>query len=90
MGLMIGTRPDCFSDEVIDLIASYKKDNFELWVEIGMQTSCDYTLHAMNRGHGHGAGLCKYGAEALARTGREYQAILAWYYPAVEPVQAYG
>ena len=30
IGLMIATRPDCISDEVFDLIADYKRDNFEL------------------------------------------------------------
>jgi stage II sporulation protein D len=41
------------------------------------------------RGHGHGAGLCQYGAEALARQGADHRAILRWYYPQVELVRAY-
>jgi radical SAM superfamily enzyme len=36
---MIGTRPDALTDEIIDLIATYRKKNFELWIELGMQTS---------------------------------------------------
>jgi stage II sporulation protein D len=32
------------------------------------------------RGHGHGVGLCQYGARHLARQGRSYAEILAWYY----------
>lgn len=53
VGLMIGTRPDCLSDEVLDLIASYKKDDFELWLEIGMQTMHDQSLKFLNRHHSH-------------------------------------
>jgi stage II sporulation protein D len=33
------------------------------------------------RGHGHGAGMCQYGAEAMAKAGRPARAILARYYP---------
>lgn len=53
VGLMIGTRPDCLSDEVLDLISSYKKNGFELWVEIGMQSSHDRSLELLNRRHTH-------------------------------------
>jgi len=55
IGLMIGTRPDCLPDEVLDLIGSYKKDDFELWIEIGMQTKHDRSLRFLNRMHGNGA-----------------------------------
>ncbi|MCE9620471.1 MAG: SpoIID/LytB domain-containing protein [Planctomycetes bacterium] len=33
------------------------------------------------RGHGHGAGMCQYGAETMAKAGKSPQAILARYYP---------
>ncbi|PKL40584.1 MAG: TIGR01212 family radical SAM protein [Spirochaetae bacterium HGW-Spirochaetae-1] len=52
-GLMIGTRPDVLDDQVIELIASYRKPQFELWVEIGMQTMHDRSLIFLNRGHDH-------------------------------------
>ncbi len=32
-------------------------------------------------GHGHGVGLCQWGARGLARTGKNYLQILAHYYP---------
>jgi radical SAM protein (TIGR01212 family) len=51
IGLMIGTRPDCLPDETLDLIASYRKPGFELWLEIGMQTSHDKSLELLRRGH---------------------------------------
>jgi uncharacterized protein len=51
IGLMIGTRPDCLPDETLDLIASYRRPGFELWVEIGMQTCHDKSLALLRRGH---------------------------------------
>lgn len=53
IGLMIGTRPDCLNREIIELISSYKKENFELWLELGMQTIHQKSLNFLNRGHSH-------------------------------------
>jgi stage II sporulation protein D len=33
------------------------------------------------RGHGHGAGMCQFGAEAMGRAGRSHEQILRRYYP---------
>ncbi len=44
MGLMIGTRPDCLGDDVLDLVASYARPGFELWLEVGMQTMHEASL----------------------------------------------
>ncbi len=33
------------------------------------------------RGHGHGAGMCQYGAEFMAKSGKSVQSILERYYP---------
>ena len=33
------------------------------------------------RGHGHGAGMCQYGAEFMAKSGKSARAILERYYP---------
>ena len=52
LGLAVGTRPDCLPPPVLDLFEEMGRGTF-LWVEIGMQTSCDHTLEASNRGHGH-------------------------------------
>ena len=41
------------------------------------------------RGYGHGVGLCQFGAERLARSGKSHREILAWYYPGAELVEAY-
>lgn len=53
IGLMIGTRPDCLPDDVLDLVASYNREGFELWLEIGMQTMHDESLRFLRRGHTH-------------------------------------
>ncbi|MDY7233207.1 SpoIID/LytB domain-containing protein [Hyalangium rubrum] len=41
------------------------------------------------RGYGHGAGLCQWGAKALADGGWEYREILSHYYPGAELQQLY-
>ena len=53
IGLMIGTRPDCVPDDVLDLVATYRHDRFELWLELGMQTMHDRSLKYLFRGHTH-------------------------------------
>lgn len=52
VGLAIGTRPDCVSDEVLDLIADYGKRS-HIWLEFGLQTIHDRTLVSLNRGHAY-------------------------------------
>ena len=46
-------------------------------------------LSFAGHGFGHGAGLCQYGAEKLARSGKSYQEILHWYYPGASLLEAY-
>lgn len=41
----------------------------------------DSGQRVVGRGFGHGVGLCQYGADGLARRGRGYRDILAYYYP---------
>lgn len=55
VGLSVGTRPDCVSDEVIELLASYQERGFDVWLELGLQTSDDNTLKRINRGHNFAA-----------------------------------
>lgn len=50
VGISIGTRPDCVDDQKLDLIASYT-ENYETWVEYGLQSMHDRTLKFINRGH---------------------------------------
>ena len=62
VALFISTRPDCIDDDKLDLIASYMPA-YEVWIEYGIQTVHDRTLHFINRGHDH-----KASAEAVKRT----------------------
>lgn len=53
IGLMIGTRPDCISHSIADLIQSYNLP--ETWIELGMQSIHNRSLKYLNRGHNHTA-----------------------------------
>ncbi len=48
--LAIATRPDCITEDICKLIASYK-NRVEVWVELGLQTSNDETGNLINRGY---------------------------------------
>jgi uncharacterized protein len=50
VGLSIGTRPDCLSPEILDLLADLARDRL-LWLELGLQSAHDRTLRLINRGH---------------------------------------
>ncbi len=52
IGLSIGTRPDCVPEGVLKLLASYQQQGYEIWLELGLQSSFDTTLQKVNRGHG--------------------------------------
>jgi len=51
VGLSIGTRPDCLSKEVLDLLVSYQQRGYEIWIELGLQSAFDETLLMIQRGH---------------------------------------
>ncbi len=50
VGLIVGTRPDCAGDEILDVLADLAKDTWVL-IEFGVQTIHDRTLDRLNRGH---------------------------------------
>lgn len=50
VGIVIGTRPDCVSDELLDYLAELDKRCFVM-VEYGVETANDDTLRLINRGH---------------------------------------
>ncbi|RLD10121.1 MAG: TIGR01212 family radical SAM protein [Chlamydiae bacterium] len=56
VALSISTRPDCFADEIINIISNLTKEN-EIWVELGVQTAHNKTLDFLNRGHDNAASL---------------------------------
>ena len=47
-GLVIATRPDCLSEEILDLLAEFNEKTF-LWVELGLQTIHEETATLINR-----------------------------------------
>ena len=50
VGLAVGTRPDCVDEPVLDLLESYCED-YEVWVEYGLQSAHNETLTRIRRGH---------------------------------------
>lgn len=50
VGLVIGTRPDCMPDELLEYLVELSKKAFVL-VEYGVETSHNKTLQLINRGH---------------------------------------
>ena len=50
VGLVIGTRPDCVSDEALDYLQKLNQRTF-LIVEYGIESANDNTLRRINRGH---------------------------------------
>ena len=68
VGLVIGTRPDCIPDDVLDLIDEIAERTY-VCLELGVQTIHDASLEWMNRGHGHAASV-----EAMRRVaGRKFE-----------------
>ena len=50
VGISIATRPDCITEEICKLLNSYK-NKYEVFVELGLQTSNDKTAKFINRGY---------------------------------------
>ncbi len=53
-------------DNVLDLLASYQANGFDVWLELGFQTAKDETLRKINRGHDFGC-YCDTVSRARAR-----------------------
>lgn len=52
VGLIVGTRPDCVSDELLDYFAGLSC-NYFVMIEYGLESTLDKTLIRINRGHTH-------------------------------------
>lgn len=50
VGLSIGTRPDCLTDEMIAFLGNLNQYK-EVWVELGLQTIHEKTTRLINRGY---------------------------------------
>lgn len=64
VGLVIATRPDCVSEDILDYLAELNKKTF-LLVEYGIESVYDDTLVRINRGH-----TFEETASAVSRTAR--------------------
>lgn len=62
VGLVIGTRPDCMPDDLLDYLANLGKKTFVL-VEYGIESTNDVTLKRINRGHDYACAV-----DAVVRT----------------------
>ncbi len=62
VGIAIGTRPDCVSDELLDYLAELNQRTFVL-VEYGIESANNDTLLRINRGHSF-----EQSQEAIQRT----------------------
>lgn len=71
VGLIIGTRPDCVPDQILDLVDEYAERTY-VSLELGVQTIHNSSLDWMNRGHHHDASI-----DAIQRTsGRKFEVSL--------------
>lgn len=50
VGLIIGTRPDCVSDELLNYLSGLSKQTFVM-IEYGIESTLNETLKRINRGH---------------------------------------
>ena len=50
VGLIIGTRPDCMPDDLLDELATISQKHF-LLIEYGVESTSEETLKLINRGH---------------------------------------
>lgn len=50
VGIVIGTRPDCVSDKILNYLESLNQQTFMI-VEYGIESVSDDTLRRVNRGH---------------------------------------
>ncbi len=50
VGLIIGTRPDCMPDDLLDYLTELSRKVFVM-VEYGVESTLDRTLELINRGH---------------------------------------
>lgn len=49
-GIVVGTRPDCVDEEKLDYFAEVARERY-VALEYGIESTCDETLRAVNRGH---------------------------------------
>lgn len=58
--LIVSTRPDEIDEARADLLAEYRGEDFDVWVELGLQSVHDETLRRIRRGHDSAAFFSAY------------------------------
>ena len=56
VGIVVGTRPDCVNDELLDYFAELSKKHYVL-IEYGIESTNDDTLTFINRGHDYACAM---------------------------------
>ncbi len=51
-GIVLGTRPDCISDDLLATLKEWRKDYY-IAIELGAESTSDDTLSQINRGHSY-------------------------------------
>ena len=51
-GIVLGTRPDCISDDLLAVLKDWSKDYY-IAIELGAESTSDETLALINRGHSY-------------------------------------
>ncbi len=62
IGIVVGTRPDCVNDELLDYFAELSKTHYVM-IEYGIESTDDKTLEFINRGHDYASAV-----EAITKT----------------------
>lgn len=51
-GIVLGTRPDCISDDLLKVLKEWRKEYY-IAIELGAESTSDTTLNLINRGHSY-------------------------------------
>ncbi|MCB9017357.1 MAG: TIGR01212 family radical SAM protein [Prevotellaceae bacterium] len=62
LGIVIGTRPDCVDDSLLDYLGRLSKSHYVM-IEYGVESTLDRTLELINRGHNY-----KTAADAILKS----------------------
>ena len=82
LGISVGTRPDCLSDEIIELLENTARTRY-VCLELGLQSMDDEILRRINRGHGLPA--YHHAVERIAGRGIELCTHLIYGFPGETP-----
>ena len=52
-GLVIGTRPDCINNKILEFLKEYQNKGYYISIEYGIESTLDRTLLRINRGHSY-------------------------------------